>query len=141
MILEAENTIENVTDLQEMINDLLRKEKNYKSEIKILNEQIKYLQNQLFGRKSEKKPINPNQVQLCLFDIPEEEFPIDDQLEDDEEIDVPVHKRKKRGRRPIPDNLPVIEVVHDLNDAEKVCECGHLKECIGEEVSKQLDII
>ena len=49
MILEAENTIENVIDLQKMIDDLLRKEKNYKSEIRILNEQIKYLQDQLFS--------------------------------------------------------------------------------------------
>ena len=51
MVLEAENTIENVIDLQKMVDDLLQKEKSYQSEIKILNEQIKYLQAQLFGRK------------------------------------------------------------------------------------------
>lgn len=100
MILEAENTIENVTDLQKMIDDLLQKEKNYKSEIKILNEQIKYLQSQLFGRKSEKKPINPNQIQLSLFEMPDEEFPIGDQLEKDEEIDIPAHKGKKEADAP-----------------------------------------
>ncbi|NDY74534.1 IS66 family transposase [Desulfobacter hydrogenophilus] len=141
MVLEAENTIENVINLQKMVDDLLQKEKSYKSEIKILNEQIKYLQDQLFGRKSEKKPVESNQVQLSLFEMPEEEFPIGDQLEKDEEIDIPAHKRKKRGRRPIPDNLPVIDVVHDIDEAEKVCECGCLKERIGEETSKQLDII
>ena len=141
MVLETESTIENVIDLQKIIDDLLQKEKGYQSEIKILNEQIKYLQAQLFGRKSEKKPVESNQVQLSLFEMPEEEFPIGDQLEKDEEIDIPAHKRKKRGRRPIPDNLPVVDAVHDIDDADKVCECGCLKERIGEEISKQLDII
>lgn len=141
MVLEAENTIENVIDLQKIIDDLLQKEKSYQSEIKILNEQIKYLQAQLFGRKSEKQPVESNEMQLSLFEMPEEEFPIGDQLEKDEEIDIPAHKRKKRGRRPIPDNLPVVDAVHDIDDADKVCECGCLKERIGEEISKQLDII
>ncbi len=79
--------------------------------------------------------------QLSLFDQPEEDFPIADQPEEDDEIDIPGHKRKKRGRKPIPENLPRIEVVHDIDDAEKQCECGCLKKCIGEEVSEQLDII
>lgn len=47
----------------------------------------------------------------------------------------------KRGRRPLPADLPRIEVVHDLSDEEKICFCGCRKSCIGEEVSEQLDII
>jgi transposase len=51
------------------------------------------------------------------------------------------HKRKKGGRQAIPDNLPRIEVIHDLSDAEKQCACGCTKICIGQESSEQLDII
>jgi len=117
------------------------KRKRYQSEINILKEQIKYLQNQLFGRKSEKTPVEPEQIQLSLFNPPEATFPIGDQLEQDEEIEIQAHKRKKRGRKPIPENLPRIEVVHDVDEADKICDCGCLKDCIGEEVSEQLDII
>jgi len=137
MVLRAEK----VDDLQGMIDDFLRKEKTYQSEISILKEQVKYLQAQLFGRKSEKEPVDPKQIQLSLFDPPQEDFPIGDQLEQEEEIKIPAHKRKKRGRKPIPENLPRIEVIHDVDEAEKICECGCLKERIGEEESEQLDII
>jgi len=62
VVLKAKNTTEDGTDLQKMIDDLLRKEKNYQSEIKILNEQIKYLLDQLFGRKNEKKTAESKNV-------------------------------------------------------------------------------
>ena len=65
--------------------------------------------------------------------------------EDDaeEQIDVPAHKRRKGGRRPLPAFLPRVEVVHDLSEAEKVCphDATHTLQRIGEEVSEQLDII
>lgn len=141
MISNAETVTEKAVDLQKIIDDLLQKEKAYQSEINILKEQVKYLQNQLFGSKSDKKPVDSKQVQLSLFDSPQEDFPIGDQLEKDDEIEIPSHKRKKRGRRAIPENLPRIEVIHDVDESDKICECGCLKERIGEEESEQLDII
>ena len=139
MILEANIAPERVNELQKIIDSCLRKEKEYLSEIDILKEQIRCLTDRLFGRKSEKKPVDDKQ--LSLFDLPEENFPIAEEPEEDKEIDVPSHKRKKRGRKPIPENLPRIEVIHDIDEAEKLCECGCLKIRIGEEVSEQLDIV
>ena len=141
MIPSAEIVTEKAVDLQKIIDDLLQKEKAYQSEINILKEQVKYLQNQLFGRKSDKEPADSGQIQLSLFDPPQEDFPIGDQLEKDDEIEIPAHKRKKRGRRAIPENLPRIEVIHDVDESDKICECGCQKDRIGEEVSEQLDII
>jgi transposase len=139
MVCEADIASKNVDELQKIIDSFLKKEKGYLSEIDILKEQIRCLQGRLFGRKSEKSPSDDKQ--LSLFDPPEEDFPIAEQPEEDDEIEIPSHKRKKRGRKPIPENLPRIEVIHDIDDAEKLCECGCLKACIGEEVSEQLDII
>ncbi len=49
------------------------------------------------------------------------------------------HKRQPK-RRPLPDSLPRVEVLHDL--ASKDCPaCGQGLQRIGEEVSEQLDII
>lgn len=54
----------------------------------------------------------------------------------------PAKKRAAQGgRKPLPDNLPRIEVTHDIADHEKVCPCGHPLNCIGKEESEQLDVI
>jgi transposase len=139
MICEGQIETKKVDPLKRIIDSLLIKEKVYQSEISILKEQVRYLQGQLFGRKSEK--ISSDDGQRSLFETPEQGFPIVEQPEDDDMIEVPGHKRNKRGRKPIPENLPRIEVVHDVGETEKLCECGCEKTCIGPEVSEQLDII
>ncbi len=76
-----------------------------------------------------------------LFEAPEDEAVESEDPDDDDDIDIPAHKRKKRGRKPIPESLPRVDRIHDISEAEKRCECGCIKECIGQEVSEQLDII
>ena len=61
--------------------------------------------------------------------------------EDKGTIHVPAHDRKKRGRKQLPEDLPRVEVIHDIDDAAKVCACGYEKARIGEERSEKLDII
>ncbi len=61
--------------------------------------------------------------------------------EPEEEIHVPAHNRRKRGRKPLPEELPRVEVLHDIDDSDKTCACGCQLTRIGEEVSEQLDII
>lgn len=118
------------------VSDFSNKEHNYKAEIKILNEQIKSLQDRLFGKKTEK--IHKDDGQRLLFDSLEPDTPI---LDEPEEISVPAHKRKKPGRKPLPENLPRVEVIHDLTEEEKTCGCGCMKSRCGQEVSEQLEII
>ena len=136
---EAFANIDDVEKLKEMmlsfVKDFSNKEQNYKDEIKILSEQIKSLQDRLFGKKTEKIH---NDDQLSLFDIPEPDCPL---LEEPEEINVPSHSRKKPGRKPLPENLPRVEVIHDLSEEEKTCGCGCIKSRCGQEVSEQLEII
>ena len=98
-------------------HNFLIKEKVYIADIVSLKEQVRLLQVQLFGRSSEAK------------------------ITQDGEIEIPAHKRKKPGRKPLPENLPRIEVEHDLTEEEKLCKCGCIKTRIGKEVSEQLDII
>ena len=107
---------------------------NLFDENKILQEQVKNLQDKLFGRKSEKT--YKDDGQLSLFDIPD--LPMS---KEPEQVTIPEHTRKKRGRRPLPENLERIEVVHDLTEEEKQCKCGCQKSRIGQEESEQLDYI
>jgi transposase len=108
--------------------------------IETLEEFIRLLRHQRFGRKSEKAPVD----QLGLFNEAEASTQAAEAEEGEEdEIDVPAHKRRKGGRRPLSDLLPRVEVLHDLSDAEKVCphDASHTLQEIGEEVSEQLDIL
>lgn len=108
----------------------------FDKEYGILLEQIRLLRAQLYGRKSEKVVSADGSVQLSLFDIPEPAG-----LEPEPpEITVSEHTRRKRGRKALPEELPRVEVVHDIPEDEKVCACGCMLSRIGAEVSEQLDI-
>lgn len=54
--------------------------------------------------------------------------------------EVKAHQRRG-GRKPLPDNLPRVEIVHDLPSSEKQCACGCEKTRMGEDITEQLDII
>jgi transposase len=120
---------QNIDEVKKIACDLI-------DENQILKEQIKSLQNMVFGRKSEKRPKDDGQ--MSLFDMPEPELSIP---EEDDTVTIGEHTRKKRGRKPLPANLPRIDVVHELSEDERRCDCGCLKERIGQEVSEQLDYI
>ena len=110
----------------------------YDRETNLLLEQIRHLRAQLFGRKSEKGAAGALAQPLPLFDMPEPDLSEDSVSE--KEIEVPAHTRK-RGRRALPEELPRVNVVHDLAEEEKICGCGCELSRIGEEVSEQLDIV
>lgn len=109
----------------------------YQAEIKILKEQILILTERIYGRKSEKT--NQLYEQLLLFKEKEDEATIPESKE--EEITVPAHNRKKRGRKSIPENLPRVDVVLDIDEADKACECGETKIRCGEEICEKYDVI
>ncbi|HKJ63929.1 MAG TPA: IS66 family transposase [Desulfopila sp.] len=124
---------ESPEELKEVIADL---QKAHEKETAILLEQIRLLRAQLFGAKSEKAKAGEAQP-LPLFDMPEPA-----EIEGEEvEVHVPAYERKKRGRRPLPEELPRVEKIHDINEENKVCGCGCQLSRIGEEVSEQLDVI
>ena len=94
---------------------------------------------ELFGRSSEKRyELPPDQIPL---------FQEDAGLLDDEEqsreqsVEIAAHSRKKRGRKALPEDLPRIEIVHDISEEKKRCGCGEIKSLIGEDVSEKLDYI
>src|SRR5262249_38765365 len=61
---------------------------------------------------------------------------------DDKSIEVPAHKRARRGRKPLDPALPRTVVRHELPEGERVCPCdGAALTEIGVEVSEQLDIV
>jgi len=108
-------------DSDQLKQMLLDFQDHHDKETDILLEQIRHLRAQLFGRKSEKTPVDGGPMPLPLFDMPE---PTADDEPVEEQIQVPAHSRKKSGRKPLPAELPRIERIHDLDPAEKICGCG-----------------
>jgi len=116
---------------------LVDSQARFDKETDILLEQIRHLRAQLYGRKSEKVRREDGPQPLPLFDIPEPEI----REEGEEQVHVPAHNRRKTGRKPLPEELPRVEVIHDIDETDKICACGCELSRIGEEVSEQLDII
>jgi len=145
MNLDLSSLPDNAIELKEILFSLSanwdENEKKYQEKINYLEERIRLLQNEIFGRKTEKL-IDPRfaRLQMGLFDEPEAVLPAEVEQADDT-VTIAEHARKKRGRKPLPADLPRIEIVHDVTDEQKLCECGCVKDKIGEEVSEKLDII
>jgi transposase len=106
--------------------------------INALLEKMRHLQDQLFGRRSEKYVVNEG-LQINLFD--EAEQVVEQEPHPDQEVTVPSHTRKKPGRKPLAKELARVDVIHDLKEEDKLCACGCMMSRIGEEVSEKLDII
>jgi transposase len=138
MRFDAAQLPDTVEALQSLVLNFAELRQNYETEISVLKEEISILKHRLFGRKSEKLPVGTGQ--LLLFNEAEAGT-AEDSGAAPENIAVPAHERRRGCRKPLPDNLPRVEALHDLPDEQKQCACGEQKSRIGEEVSEQLDII
>ena len=113
-------------------NDALRAEnETLNAENERLQQQVEMLRKAAFGQRSEKKVLHntENPEQLSLFNEAETEA----RREESEEVSVPAHKRKKkRSRAEILKDLPVEEVIHEVED--KTCDrCGSEMKTVGKE--------
>ena len=141
----AENAPISVNDacLEEENSTLKKQNSALISEIEILKHNLGILQRAMFGKKSEKLGFQNMEQLSLLFD--EAEAGADPQAEldlgEDDEADASPQIKKKPGRKPLPDNLPRKQIIHDLPESEKICPCGCMLTKIGEETSEQLDYI
>jgi transposase len=106
--------------------------------IGLLEEENRWLKAQLFGRSSEKTPVeDASPDQAWLFNEAEALAKAAEAAPSS--VTIPAHERKKRGRKKLCADLPRVEVVHDLPENEKVCAAdGTALVRIGEEIAEQL---
>jgi len=126
---DIENLPDDVGQLKHLVCDCYQ-------QINHLQDRVALLQAALYAPKSEKsKDLYQGILPLPIVRIAEAkpvEVPV---------VEVPAHTRAKRGRKPLPDHLPRIEIIHDLPEDQKVCACGACLKRIGEEVSEKLDYV
>lgn len=131
------------TENEGLKRELAKEQENHRRQIDALHEEIAYWKDKLYGRKSEKYG-EFERTQMLLFNEAEDGAIGVLSPEEQATYRIPVrgHHRRKRGvRKPLPASLPRVEVIHDIPQEEKVCDCGaELLKC-GEETKEELEFI
>ncbi|WP_220764027.1 MULTISPECIES: IS66 family transposase [unclassified Shewanella] len=104
-----------------------------------LLEQFRLAQHHRFGRSSE---VCEDQGELFNE---AETLAEDDTLAVDttpEAETTPPKTKEKPKRKPLPEHLPRVQVFHDIDEADKQCDCcGHQLQKMGENISEKLEFI
>ncbi len=135
-----------VAELTDELSTLRGQLSDRDAELKQKNDLIAQLKDALhaalhrqFGTSSEQIPAE----QARLFDEADAHDTQDaNDAPSSEDIAVAGHTRRRRGRVALPEDLPRVDVIHDLEDHEKVCtEHGCGLDPMGEVTSEQLEFI
>lgn len=123
-----------------------RLQAEFEQRIQRLYEQLRLSRRRLFGPSSES-----HAGQGWLFD--EAEVEAAGASDADERVELPAAapstpnaegspaKPPRGKRKPLPAELPRLDVVHDVPEAERTCACGTPMVEIGEDISEQIDIV
>ena len=123
----------NEAQLRQQIAALKKQVGWLESRNQFLEEQFRLAQHKQFGASSEGYP-----GQGELFNEAEE---IATDITESEQQDIS-YTRNKPTRKPLPKDLPRTRIMHDIDDADKVCGCCQSKlHQIGEDKSEKLEFI
>ena len=95
--------------LKGLLAEMATSQADQQQQIAQLEQRIRLLNLIIYGSKSEKKPRTGQEQQLSLFDEAEQTAE-EQKSQTFEEVCAPAHTRRKRGRRPIPADLPRVEI-------------------------------
>ena len=132
---------EEIEALKKALAEAMGQLRVVRTERDLLQEQLNHYKRQLFSAKSEAGATN--QKDLFFNEAEVEGAKAQPAGEErDDQIEVPAHKRAKRGRKPLDPALPREVVRHELPENERVCpHDGAALTEIGVETSEQLDIV
>jgi transposase len=142
-------TPEEIAALQQALADALRRSEELAGELRVLRterdllqEQLNKFKRQLFAAKSEASGQHQKDMFFNEAEVEGAKAQPTAEETDDDRVEVPAHKRSKRGRKPLDPALPREVVRHELPEDERVCphDGAALRE-IGVETSEQLDIV
>jgi len=152
-MISLEKIVENSTgETKEVLNNFVHsfaetiQERNQlRQKIDILSHELRLMKKRLFGSRSEKIMSTDIALQSDIplfneFELTAQEVTPHEPLPMDEAV-TSKPAAKKPGRKPLPASLPRTVIEHDLTAEEKQCPCGAAMECIGTQVSEELEYI
>jgi transposase len=138
MEFDAQKLADDPAQLKQIIALLNEQHRRDRQRIQRLEEHVRLLKNEIFGRKTEKHVVVDDK-QISLF--AEDDTPSIDLDLPADPIVIGEHSRRKRGRKPLPADLPRVDIIHDIDESEKTCDCGCQLKRIGEDVCEKLDYV
>lgn len=125
---------------QQRVVQFQKKADRQQNHIELLEERLRRLLTQRFGRRAERYP-----DQFQLFNEAEllaQAAPAADDEDDAETVSIPAHtRRRKKAGQALPPELPRVDVVYALDPDDTHCTCGEPLQRIGEQVLEQLAVI
>ena len=131
-----------LTERDRRIAALTEERDRYSARAAHLQEQLNLALARRYAARSE---VSPDQIRL--FDEAERDVAAAEVLPEAPETETPgtrvaEHTRQRPGRRPLPEALPRVVVVHTLPESERICpHDGQQLAAIGVVTSEQLDLI
>ena len=145
--MDAKTLPDDISLLKQMVTELLAALKSKDQRIGKLQHTLEQFIRERYGRKSERlEDIAPELLLPFMRDYVSEqaqakEEPKTHSKKETEKEEI-TYTRNKPKRKKLPADLPRDTIEYDLDESEKVCDCGGASlERIGAETSEQLDYI
>jgi transposase len=123
-------------ELSTIIHRLETQNEQLASRLHWFEEQFHLLRHKRFGKSSERTVPE----QRSLFN--EAEITAEQEPAPEAELETITYERKKRGRKPLPEDLPKERIEYELPEEEQYCpNCNEHMHKMGEEVRSELNII
>lgn len=135
MLIDITTLPDTTEEFKALVLDL---DAQYRGRIELLEERNQFFQKQLFGRKTEKLPAESEGQQLHLFNEAET---LTQERAEEKPLTVPEHTCRHPKRKHLPKDLLRVEVIHDIDENQKIFASGVPLSRIGKDVSEKHDIV
>ena len=135
LIIENNALKTNLSDLKTNNQSLSKEAEWLKIELAMSKYHCALLKHSIFGKSSEKSKVSHVDQMSFLFNEAET-YAKPEIQEVTQAQDSIAPKKKKAGRKALPENLPRNEIIHELQGEELKCDCGGELIHIGSETSE-----
>jgi len=136
---QATESEQQAADLSRVLDETAASYQALQQEHEAALDELAWYKRWAFGRRRERFAEVEGQGHLFELDPPVADTSDESALQPEAETEVKGHRRRKK-RQIDWDNLRQIRHDYDLDEEEKVCSCcGRPKDCIGEDVTRELD--
>ena len=112
---------EEIEALKKALTDALGELRVVRTERDLLKEQLNRFKRQLFDAKSEVSAAHQKDLFFNEAEVEGAQAQPATEEREDDKLEVPAHKRKKRGRKPLDPALPREVVRYELPENERLC--------------------
>lgn len=124
--------------LQDQLSKLQQENSDLQKQVDWFKQQFKLASHRQFGKSSETSV----SINLTLFDeAMSEQAALEDESEEKKQTITYARKKKSKGRQIDVSKFPKQQKIYDLDEAEKICNCGQTLAQAGSDTSIQVDHI